>query len=501
MYYQYWNLIKPPFDNVPDPSMYVDCHASMENAIAETLFAIEEGGDSLSVIVGDVGLGKTLSLRMIIDSLEQERYKIALITNPGITFCQLLKEIIGQLTGIRCDVGRKGDLLETFNKLLFDTIDEGRRVLIFIDEANAISPANLESLRLLTNMQDDQINLFTVILAGQMELARRLEHPKRKNLFQRIGTYNRIDKIHSESLVKNYVETRLKLAGGTTRIFTDDAFVQLWEHSEHGVPRLINKISKLSLKAGETNEFNEITGDIVGQIGERFRKLTRQAIQRRRPRKRFEKEVIRDQCHEAEPVLVAHGRDNSVPVIEQLKPVESIEFVENPSFSMTEDPERDTRADMIAQDVSYEESSVPVQKESFGVEQRKCDDEIRPVIENDTGEVMNNIQPITGQVHAEEALETSESSHDAAVTEKEGFGEMEIGTMKVRVNVPVHLIERAQSLNRESRIRVAGAVAAQTLQRHPQLVSSNLSDPVHIWGEIREFVLNMLGKTKKVSVM
>ncbi|MBT8489769.1 MAG: AAA family ATPase, partial [Deltaproteobacteria bacterium] len=327
MYYQYWNLIKPPFDNVPDPSMYVDCHASMENAIAETLFAIEEGGDSLAVIVGDVGLGKTLSLRMIIDSLEQERYKIALITNPGITFCQLLKEIIGQLTGIRCDVGRKGDLLETFNKLLFDTIDEGRRVLIFIDEANAISPANLESLRLLTNMQDDQINLFTVILAGQMELARRLEHPKRKNLFQRIGTYNRIDKIHSENLVKNYVETRLKLAGGTTRIFADDAFVQLWEHSEHGVPRLINKISKLSLKAGETNEFNEITGDIVGQIGERFRKLTRQAIQRRRPRKRFEKEVIRDQCHEAEPVLVAYGRDNSVPVIEQLKPVESIELV------------------------------------------------------------------------------------------------------------------------------------------------------------------------------
>ncbi|MBN2515354.1 MAG: AAA family ATPase [Deltaproteobacteria bacterium] len=471
MYYNYWNLIKPPFDNVPDPSMYVDCHASMENAIAETLFAIEEGRDSLAVIVGDVGLGKTLSLRMIIDSLEQEKYKIALITNPGISFCQLLKEIIGQLTGVRCDVGRKGDLLETFNRLLFDTIDEGRRVLIFIDEANAISPATLESLRLLTNMQDDLINLFTVVLAGQMELARRLEHPKRKNLFQRIGTYNRIDKIHSENLVKNYVETRLKLAGGTTKIFTDDAFIQLWEHSEHGVPRLINKISKLCLKAGETNEFSEITGDVVRQIGERFCKLTGPAIQRRRPRKRFEKEVVQDQYQEMEPahtpgeVLVGYERDNRVSYIEQLRPVELKESVEKSSLTMTEDFGRDTKTDMIANDVVSEESSDPAQEASRSVEQRQCDDEVRPVIE------------------------------------KEGCGEVEIGTIKVRVNVPAQLIKRAQSLTRESRIKVAGAVAAQTLQQHPQLVSSQQSDPVHVWGEIREFVLNMLGKEKKVSVM
>jgi type II secretory pathway predicted ATPase ExeA len=507
MYYTYWNLIKPPFDNVPDPSMYVDCHASMENAIAETLFAIEEGGDSLSVIIGDVGLGKTLSLRIIIDSLQQEKYKIALITNPDITFCQLLKEIIGQLTGIRCDVERKGDLLETFNRLLFDTIDEGRRVLIFIDEANALSPANLESLRLLTNMQDDHINLFTVILAGQMELARRLEHPQRKNLFQRIGTYNRIDKIHSENLVKNYVETRLKLAGGTTRIFTDDAFVQLWEQSKHGVPRLINKISKLCLKAGETNEFNEITGDVVRQIGERFRKLTGPAVQRRRSRKRFENEVVQVQCqemgpvHKPEEVMAGYGSANSIPFIEQLKPLELIEFVENPFFSMTEDSEKDTGTDMITKDISYKESSEQVQEASFGIEQRQCDDEVRPVIDNDAGESKDTIQPVTGQVHAEEASKTSEVSREAVKIEEEDFGEIEIGTMKVRVNVPVHLIKRAQSLTRESRIKVAGAVAAQTLQQHPQLVSSNLSDPVLVWGEIREFVLNMLGKSKKVSVM
>jgi hypothetical protein len=200
-------------------------------------------------------------------------------------------------------------------------------------------------------------------------------------------------------------------------------------------------------------------------------------------------------------VLVGYGRADSIPFIEQVKPIELIKSVENPSFNMTEDSERGTGTDMILQGVSYEESSDPVQEASFGAEQRQCNDEVRPVIENDAGELRDNIQPITGQFHADETPKTPEISSEAAAIEEEGFGEIEIGKMKVRVNVPVHLIKRAQSLTRESRIKVAGAVAAQTLQQHPQLVSSHFSDPVHVWGEIREFVMNMFGKAKKVSVM
>jgi len=66
-------------------------------------------------------------------------------------------------------------------------------------------------LRLLTNMQDDERNLFTLLLAGQIELAQKLEHPKMANLFQRIGTYGHIEKLPSEEALKTYVETRLSL--------------------------------------------------------------------------------------------------------------------------------------------------------------------------------------------------------------------------------------------------------------------------------------------------
>ncbi len=135
MYYKYWNLDKAPFDDVPDPTMYADCHTSMEDTIAETLFAIEEGEDCFSVIVGDVGLGKTMSIRIIIDSLNPDKYKIALITNPSTTFLQLLREIIGQITGKPCEERKKVDLLERFNRLLFETIDEGKNNIDFSSQA------------------------------------------------------------------------------------------------------------------------------------------------------------------------------------------------------------------------------------------------------------------------------------------------------------------------------------------------------------------------------
>jgi type II secretory pathway predicted ATPase ExeA len=300
MYSDYWNLTKPPFDNVPDASMYVDCHESMENVIAETIYAIKEGNECLTVIVGEVGLGKTLSLRVIIDSLEPERYKVALITNPALSFVQLLKEIIGQITGKQCEIKNKVDLQEKFNRLLFETADQGKKIVIVIDEANVLSTSNLDDLRLLTNMQDDDRNLFTLLLVGQMEFAQTLEHPKRANLFQRIGTYGHLEKLPSEEAVKTYIEARLKIAGTERKIFDDDAIPVIWEFSEHGVPRLINKICKLCIKAGETNEFESISGEIAVQIADRFQKLSKTSLKKHKPQTRPEAEPSGESIEEPE---------------------------------------------------------------------------------------------------------------------------------------------------------------------------------------------------------
>lgn len=494
MYYEYWNLNKPPFDNVPDPSMYVDCHASMESAIAETLFGIEEGDECIAVIVGDVGLGKTMSIRMIIDSLDQDKYRMALVTNPGISFIQLLREIIGQLTGTHCTEKRKVDLLETFNKLLFETLDEGKRVVIFIDEANAITPANLESLRLLTNMQQDQNNLFTMVLAGQIELARRLEHPKRANLFQRIGTYSRIDKIESPELVKTYVETRLKHAGGTTEIFSDDAVTALYEHSEQGVPRLINKIAKLSLKAGETNHFDAINGEVVNQIGERFKRLTRPAVGKRRPRKKADETVLREEIRDA-----AYDR---YTIVGEMMPEESdAELTSLPEEAFVPaEPVEEVATEVAVPELTIIEEPVPetvtpeetVEEEEKEVVQEEASEAIIP----ESAVFEEPVPEVTAPAEAadEEEKEAAQEVISEKMVKQEGVIEkLEIGKYVIDIEIPYIVIEQAKYSTREQRVKMAGSLAAQILKKNPQLIVSHVDDPVHIWGEIRTVVLNQFG--------
>jgi len=127
MYCEYWNLNKAPFDNVPDPSMYTDCHESMENVIAETIFAIKEANEAFAVIIGAAGSGKTLALRVIIESLETDKFIIVSISNPEISFTQLLKEIITRLTDTPCEENRKALLLDIFRRLLEKTIETERK--------------------------------------------------------------------------------------------------------------------------------------------------------------------------------------------------------------------------------------------------------------------------------------------------------------------------------------------------------------------------------------
>jgi len=271
MYYEYWGLNSSPFDNVPDPKMFFSMHRSVSDAVSELLFAIQEGDECLAVVVGEVGLGKTMTLRVILDSLDPKKYRIAFITNPDVTFNQLLRDVIGQLKGEPCDIKKKDELLETFNHLLFETIDSGSKVLIFIDEGNAFKTANLQSLRLLTNMQEDTRNLFTIILAGQPKLAKMLEDPRQANLFQRIGVYCRLEKMESPDVVRFYIEHRLERAGTTRKVFSDEAIERIHEFSD-GIPRLVNKMCKLCLKAGQTNGLQLIDGEVVSAIASRFEK-------------------------------------------------------------------------------------------------------------------------------------------------------------------------------------------------------------------------------------
>ncbi|MEW6184671.1 MAG: AAA family ATPase [Thermodesulfobacteriota bacterium] len=556
MYFEYWHLHKPPFDNVPDPTMYAECHSSMENAIAETLFAIEEGNDCLAVIIGDVGLGKSLSLRIIIDSLSPEKYQIALITNPSLSFVQLLNEIIGQLTGTQCNEKKKVNLLEIFNKLLFQVAETGKKTVILIDEANAITPANLENLRLLTNMQDDQQNLFTIVLAGQVELARRLEAPRRSNLFQRIGTYSRIEKIASIDRLRDYMVTRLQLAGGTKQLFADDTFPLFWQFSEEGVPRLINKIAKLSLKAGETNGLEEIDSRTVYQVGKQFEKNALSPVSRNME-KEMAKKVIND--------LQAAPSDEGKPVVDV--PLETLDFFndlqsqkamsgtisepERPPEALVDDqPRMFTDAEDTIWTASEEASSFSVaqfqEDGTFNPERSPeptLDDQPRGLAEAEdtiwTTSEEPSFFPLT-QIQEEESFPDTESFAseyplpspaeqplkmvseerplspsptdpglnrtpdktaplllpEKTESNKQSttgiFEDFQIEKFNVRVHLPHYFVEQALSSNEEERVKMAGQAAVQAIKKFIEATSTPPADPVTIWSELRSSILKRL---------
>ncbi|MEW6382261.1 MAG: AAA family ATPase [bacterium] len=269
MYYEYWGMQKAPFDNVPDPGLYWSQNSSVEDAVSEILFAIEDGNDCLAVLVGDIGTGKTLSLRVILNELNPEKYRIAFITNPELSLSQFMREIIGQLRNKKVATHFKDQLMEEFNAILFECANQGQKVVIFIDEANVMSTAQLNNLRLMTNLQDDQQNMVIFVLAGQKELARRLESRSLENLYQRIGVYCRIKGLSGPEDIRQYLAHRIRLCGGSPEIFTKEAAEVIWTCSR-GVPRLVNKLAKLCLKAGETNQVRQIDADMVQAIASMF---------------------------------------------------------------------------------------------------------------------------------------------------------------------------------------------------------------------------------------
>lgn len=518
MYFEYWHLQKPPFDNVPDPSMYAECHTSMENAIAETLFAIEEGNECLAVIIGDVGLGKTLSLRIIIDSLSPEKYQIALITNPSISFIQLLNEVIGQLTESPCNEKRKVALLEIFNKLLFQTTDAGKKIVLLIDEANAITPANLESLRLLTNMQDDRRNLFTLVLAGQIELARRLEDPKRANLFQRIGTYCRIEKMASVDQLRDYVETRLRLAGATKPIFTEDTYPLFWEYSDQGVPRLINKIAKLSLKAGETHGLEQIDGRVVYQVGRQFEKITGSAASRGKAKKKNEKPVFTDTIAPLNdqwpsvPVIEGKGGEEKAwresgsaevltdsPVISSPDQHEGLKLVPltNQNFSAETTPE--VIQELLPNGGGF---SLPAGMEKMEeTPHPEPDQGLKSIPEEESsGSIPEGLKLAGTPAEVSPQPPRSEVPKSNPLATEGIFEEIQVGKFKVRLHLPPPFVEQALSSNREDRWKMAGQAAVQAVKKFSQLTSSPPSDPVSIWSELRSIIFKRLEPSENEMV-
>lgn len=244
MYLEHFGLHERPFRLTPDLAFRFP-EASQAEALTTLTVALEQGEGFIKV-VGEVGLGKTLLCRALLDTLRPPFVTAWLPDphlSPGTLRAALARDLGIELPG-RPTQQQVHELLQAH---LTRMAAEGARPVLIIDEAQALPASTLETVRLLTNLETERRKLLQVVLFGQPELDRRLALPQFRQLRQRITYSCRLEPLDRQGVVR-YIEHRLLRAGADRALFTRAAIDRI-ARASGGVPRLVNVLADKSLIA------------------------------------------------------------------------------------------------------------------------------------------------------------------------------------------------------------------------------------------------------------
>jgi type II secretory pathway predicted ATPase ExeA len=259
MYKKLFNFKEKPFENTPDTKFLYNS-SQHEEGLNRMLYTVKEGKGA-GLLTGVYGCGKTLLAKALTKELENSIYKTAIVSNPRLDDIEMLR-IIAYHLGATEPPTRKADILITLEKILKNNLNDGKKTVVLIDEAHAIEDKSIfEEIRLLLNFQLEDRFLLTLLILGQPELKEKIEANKQLN--QRIAMRFFLQALNREE-TQNYIKHRLKTAGGSGNIFTDEAISLIHERSG-GIPRRINQLCDSALLTGFGKETTEIDENIVDE--------------------------------------------------------------------------------------------------------------------------------------------------------------------------------------------------------------------------------------------
>jgi general secretion pathway protein A len=260
MYEGYYGLREAAFRKTPDPR-YLYVNDVYEEALERLVYAVEEM--DLSLLTGEVGSGKTLLSRVLIDRVG-DRFEVGMILHPRLSPRQFLKMAASEL-GVSEPRFHSSDLLDQIHAQLLALHEAGRAALLIVDEAHLIpGKPTFEEIRLLTNFQLDDRNLIAIVLIGQPELRDRLRHKSYRALTQRIGAQFHLTPL-TPADTKAYIKHRVKVAGGERVPFSEAAILALHAASG-GVPRVLNNIATQALIEGMARGVHMVDGEIAEAV-------------------------------------------------------------------------------------------------------------------------------------------------------------------------------------------------------------------------------------------
>lgn len=245
MYLQHFGLNELPFSITPDTDFFFSSESS--KGALNTLLVAVRTGEGFIKITGEVGTGKTLLCRKLIESLKPD-CKVAYIPNPYLEPHSLFMELAAELEVAIDPVEQPNQyqLLKMLTGRLLEIIREGKRVVICLDEAQAMPIETLEALRLLTNLETEKRKLLQVVIFGQPELEDKLNHPSIRQLKQRIAFDYDLSALSRDEL-DYYVHHRLVVSGYQGgRLFTSMA-LWLLQLKTQRIPRLVNILAHKSM--------------------------------------------------------------------------------------------------------------------------------------------------------------------------------------------------------------------------------------------------------------
>src|ERR1700727_1799188 len=258
MYKSFFKLQHNPFGTSPDPRfLYMMPHTR------EALACLEDGISSrkgFTVLTGEVGTGKTTLLRRALGSFSGKRISTAFVFNPRLDVLDFLEFVMTDF-GIVPQTRTKSGMLLQLNRWLIERFRVEETCVVVVDEAQNLSWDLLEEIRLLTNLETSSEKLLQIVLSGQPELEEKLRHPSVRQLRQRVALWCRTQAL-TENQTHAYVAERLRIAGASWPLFSDEALELIHRYSR-GIPRLINLLCEHSLIVAFVEQVKQVTGAMV----------------------------------------------------------------------------------------------------------------------------------------------------------------------------------------------------------------------------------------------
>lgn len=245
MYLKHFGLSEFPFSITPDTSFV--CSLQGHQEALNTLLVALNGGEGFVKISGEVGTGKTLLCRRLLQSLDAG-WVTAYLPNPNLDGDTLLRALAEEF-GVEDFAGLdQYHLLRRVNLALLGFARAKKRVVVCIDEAQAMPIETLEALRLLSNLETEKRKLVQIVLFGQPELDAKLRRPEVRQLLQRIAFHYRLGTLKKSEL-ELYLAHRLRVAGFRGDALFSPAALRALHRASGGTPRLINILAHKTLLA------------------------------------------------------------------------------------------------------------------------------------------------------------------------------------------------------------------------------------------------------------